>query len=431
LRLSRRRFLSGIAAGVGAGLAPALVEARGRAPGRRSAATARVLVIGGGFAGATAARYLARWAPEVDVTLVTAPGPYWTCPFSNTAVVGLRDTDSLEIDYRAFPSRTNLALLRGEVTDFDPVRRRAQLADGRAFEADRVILAPGIEMIEDAIEGYDAAARERFPHAWEAGPATGDLFQRLQAVPDGGLVVVTAPPNPYRCPPGPYERASLMAWWLQQHRPKARLVILDAKDRFTKDELFRAAWSERYPALAWLGQADGGTLRRIDSSAGTLHTDFDDWTPDLACVIPPQRAAGLARRAGLDGGLGWCPVNPTTFESTLYPGVHVIGDAAIANPMPKSAFAANSQGKACAAAIAALVSGVPAPEPVLLNTCYSLVAPDAGIAIAAAYAVVDGALTTVEGASGISPLDATAEIRALEAAHAHGWYRSVVTDAFG
>ena len=422
MSLSRRRFLAG---GFGtAALAGAPAFARG-------AGRARVLVIGGGFAGATAARYLAAWAPGAQVTLVTPPRNYWTCPFSNTAVAGLRSTDSLEVDYRAVAARTNLTLLRATVTELDPVTRRATLDDGRVLAADRIILAPGIELGGESIEGYGPEAAARFPHAWEAGPATTDLRARLEAVPDGGLVVITAPPNPYRCPPGPYERASLMAWWLARHRPRAKLAILDAKDRFTKDTLFRAAWDARYPALEWLGQADGGTLRRVDAAAGTLHTDFDDWKPDLACVIPPQRAAAVARRAGLDGGRGWCPVDPVTFESTLAPGVHVLGDAAIANPMPKSAFAANSQGKACAAALAALLADAPVPEPVLLNTCYSLVAPDAGIAIAAAYAVRDGVLEVVDGASGVSPDDAPESVRTLEAAHARGWYESIVADAFG
>ncbi|HSG88474.1 MAG TPA: NAD(P)/FAD-dependent oxidoreductase [Pseudomonadales bacterium] len=421
MTLTRRHLLRGAAGALALPFAGPL-----RAAGR----DARVLVIGGGFAGATAARYLARWSPRTRVTLVTSPERYWTCPFSNTAIAGLRSVDRLEVDYGALAADPGVELIRAEVTELDPVLRRARLADGRVLEADRIIVAPGIDLDGARIDGYDAAAAQRFPHAWEAGPATALLRKRLEAVPEGGLVIVTAPDNPYRCPPGPYERASLMAWWLQQHRPRARLLILDAKDAFTKDALFRAEWQARYPNLAWSGRSDGATLRRVDARAGTLHTDFEDHAPDLACVIPPQRAARLARDAGLDGGRGWCPVEPLAFESTLMAGVHVIGDAAIANPMPKSAFAANSQGKACAAALAHLIEGLPAPAPVLMNTCYSLVAPDAAISIAGAYGVRDGALETLEGTAGVSPAEGGG-VRAAEADHAHGWYESIVADAFG
>jgi NADPH-dependent 2,4-dienoyl-CoA reductase/sulfur reductase-like enzyme len=420
--MNRRRFL---VTALGSGLALATsgitVHARSRA---------RVLVLGGGFAGATTARYLARWSPRTEVILVTAPGRYWTCPFSNTALAGMRSVDDLEVD-RSGLQGGNLQVVRARVTALDPVRRRATLEDGRQLTADRIVVAPGVDLDGGGITGYGPAAAERFPHAWEAGPPTRELRRRLQAVPDGGLVVITAPEAPYRCPPGPYERASLMAWWLARHRPRAKLVILDAKDRFTKDELFRSAWAERYPNLEWQGRADGAALRRVDAQRGTLHTDFDDWQPDLGCVIPPQKAGALARNAGLDGGRGWCPVNPLAFESTLAPGVHVLGDAAIADPMPKSAFAANSQGKACAAALAALVEGRSPPSPILMNTCYSLVAPDAGIAIAGRYDVREERLHTLSGSAGVSPADPAEGVRSLEAAHAHGWYRAVVADAFG
>ncbi|MEE4301064.1 MAG: NAD(P)/FAD-dependent oxidoreductase [Pseudomonadales bacterium] len=421
MTLSRRAFLAGL--GAAGALAPAI---HGRA-----AAEARVLVVGGGFAGATAARYLARWAPDTSVTLVTAPGRYWTCPFSNTALAGLRSVDDLEVNYAGLVGTPGLEVLRARVVELDPVARRARLEDGRTLTADRIVVAPGIELDGSGIDGYGESAMARFPHAWEAGPATALLRRRLEAVPDGGLVVITAPENPYRCPPGPYERASLMAWWLTAHRPRARLVILDAKDSFTKDALFRAEWATRYPNLEWVGRGDGGTLRAVDTDAGSLHTDFDDWNADLACVIPPQRAAALVRDAGLDAGRGWCPVDGTSFESTVHAGVHVIGDAAIANPMPKSAFAANSQGKACAAALAALLADADPPPPVLMNTCYSLVAPDAAIAIAGSYTTVDGVLATLPGTAGVSTSGAGEEIRTLEAEHAHGWYASIVADAFG
>ena len=267
------------------------------------------------------------------------------------------------------------------------------------------------------------------------GGQTVTLAKQLQAMPDGGVFAIAVPPSPYRCPPGPYERASLMAWWLQRHRPRSKLLLLDGKDQFTKDRLFKAAWAHRYPNLAWQGLSDGAGLRRVSARENLIETDFDRFSPALANVIPPQRAPALLRRAGLDAGQGWCPVEPTGFESPLAKDVHILGDAAIANPMPKSAFAANSQAKACAAALLADFAGVPRPAPVLLNTCYSLVAPDAGIAVVGSYAVQDGKLVTLSEASGLSPdrealgakLDA---VRAAEAAHARGWYASIRADAF-
>ncbi len=394
-------------------------------------ASARVVIVGGGFAGATAARYLRRWAPDLHVTLVVGTDRYWTCPFSNLVLVGERPLDSLEV-HRSRLAKGGIELLRATATGFDPEQRTLELADGSELRWDRLVLAPGIEVLPEAIEGHDAAGVERFPHAWQGGPATADLARRLRDVPDGGLVVITVPEAPYRCPPGPYERASLFAWWLARHRPQARLVILDANDRFTKDELFKDHWRQVHgDRLQWFGQADGGTLRAVEVRRGTLHTDFDDWRPDLACVIPPQRAAAVARQAGLDEGRGWCAVDPRTFASRIHPDIHVIGDAAIANPMPKSAFAAASQARVCAAAIATEFAGQDAPEAILGNTCYSLLEPDLAISVSGSYRGTAAGIEALPGSTGTSPLDATAEVRRAEAGHARGWYAAARADAFG
>ncbi len=415
-------------AGLGATLGPRTFAAR-------STSSGSVLILGAGFAGASLAWALKRWAPSLAVTVVASPARYWTCPFSNTALLEPEATDALEVRYGAFQTPEAPILIRGNVVAVEPEQRALVLEDGRRFSADKLVLAPGIEFVRDAIEGYDAAAESRFPHAWEAGPSTLTLAQRLRAVPDGGLVVMTIPPNPYRCPPGPYERASLMAWWLQRHRPRSKLLLLDGKDQFTKDRLFKAAWAARYPNLTWQGLSDGAGLRRVSARENLIETDFDRFTPALANVIPPQRAPVLLRHAGLDGGQGWCPVEPTGFESPLAKDVHILGDAAIANPMPKSAFAANSQGKACAAALLADFAGAPRPAPVLMNTCYSLVAPDAGIAVVGSYAVQGGKLVSLGEGSGLSP-DREAlgpqlnAVRAAEAAHGRSWYASIRADAF-
>ena len=226
----------------------------------------------------------------------------------------------------------------------EPEHRALVLEDGRRLTGDKLVLAPGIEFAPEGLEGYDAAAAARFPHAWEAGPESLRLAERLRAVPDGGLVVMTIPPNPYRCPPGPYERAS--SWpGLQSTGPRPSFFSSIARTALPRTPSSRRL-GKRAIRIEWQGLSAGARLRRVDGKTGLIETDFDRFSPDLANVIPPQRAPALLRRAGLDGGQGWCPIEPTAFESPLAKDVHILGDAAIANPMPKSAFAANSQGKA-------------------------------------------------------------------------------------
>lgn len=420
--LTRRRFL---------GLASSLPFAGVLARRARAKTRAHVVVVGGGFGGAACAKYLRRADPTIDVTLVTPDHEFRTCPFSNAVLVGLRDLASLTYNYHQLRERHGVRVIHGVATTLDPTLRRLTLKNGKTLAYDRLVLSPGIELQWGALAGYDAAASTVFPHAWEAGPQTLLLRRQLEAMPDGGLVVITAPEAPYRCPPGPYERASLIAHYLQTHKPKSKILLLDAKDTFTKDKLFRAAWQQLYPGrLEWVSGSQGGRAVRVDPRVGTVHTDFEEYKPAVANIIPPQRAAAIARSVGLDDGKGWCPVKASTFESTVHAGVHIIGDAAIANPMPKSAFSANNQAKVCAVAIAALLRGEAPPDPILMNTCYSLVAPNYGISIAAVYHVKDEAIHIVPGSDGISPLDAPDEIRALEAEYTRSWYANITADTF-
>jgi NADPH-dependent 2,4-dienoyl-CoA reductase/sulfur reductase-like enzyme len=389
------------------------------------------VVVGGGFGGATCAKYLRRADTAIEVTLVEPHRQFVTCPFSNAVIAGLRDLASVTQSYEGLRQRHGVHVVHASATGIDPTAHRVTLDDGNVLSYDRLVLSPGIELRWGEIEGYDVAASEVFPHAWEAGPQTTLLGQQLEALPDGGLVLIAVPAEPYRCPPGPYERASLMAYYLKTHKPRSKLLILDAKNSFSKQELFRSAWERLYPGLIeWIPQSQSGRVVRVDVHARTVSTDFDDYKPALANIIPPQRAAAVARAVGLDDGSGWCPVRPMTFESTVRAGVHVIGDAAIANPMPKSAFSANNQAKTCAAAIVALLRGRTLPAPALMNTCYSLVAPDYGISIAAVYRVVDDTVAVVDGSGGLSPLHAPAEVRAQEAEYARAWYANITADTF-
>jgi sulfide dehydrogenase [flavocytochrome c] flavoprotein chain len=393
---------------------------------------ARVVVVGGGFGGATCAKYIRRADAAIEVTLVEPRRQFMTCPFSNAVIAGLREMASIAHSYDALRQRYGVRVIHGSASAIEPAVRRVRLDDGGALAYDRLVLSPGIEVRWGEIEGYDAAASEVFPHAWEAGPQTILLRQQLAAMADDGLVVIAAPAEPYRCPPGPYERASLIAHYLKIHKPRAKLLILDAKNAFSKQELFRSAWERLYPGLIeWIPQSQSGRVVRVDTRTRTVSTDFDDYKPAVANIIPPQQAAAIARSAGLDDGKGWCPVRAGTFESVVHGAIHIIGDAAIANPMPKSAFSANNQAKTCAAAIVAMLRGEALPTPALMNTCYSLVAPDYGISIAAVYRVVDDKIVTVDGSSGVSPLHAAGETRALEAEYAKSWYANITADTFG
>lgn len=418
-RADRRSLLGGLAVGLSTGLMrPALAQAR-----------ARAVVVGGGFAGATCARELRR--AGVDVTLVEPSPTYTACPMSNAVIAGLRDLSRQRFGYEAL-RREGIGVLHQEAVGIDATARRVALADGTTLAYDRLVLAPGIELRFDALPGYDAAAAERMPHAWQAGPQTQMLRERLEAMADGGLVVMAVPAAPYRCPPGPYERASLIAHYLKTRKPRAKLLVLDAKDSFSKQKLFQAAWAELYPGLLeWVPLSEGGAVISVDAATGTLATDFETYRASVANVIPPQRAGRIAQIAGAADRTGWCPIDPVSFESTLLPGVHVIGDAAIAGAMPKSAFAANAQAKACAAAIVELLQGRAPTAPKLINTCYSLVAPGYGISVAGVYVPAGGLLAEVPGAGGTSPLDARPEVRAQEAAYAEDWFVTATREVFG
>jgi NADPH-dependent 2,4-dienoyl-CoA reductase/sulfur reductase-like enzyme len=270
------------------------------------------------------------------------------------------------------------------------------------------------------------------PHAWRAGEQTMLLRRQLESMDDGGLVVMACPANPFRCPPGPYERASLIAYYLKTKKPKSKILLLDAKDAFSKQRLFQNAWKELYPNhLEWVSLSKGGKVTSVEPATKTLVTDFGRHQAAVANVIPPQKAARIAELAQVTDRTGWCPVDAMTFESKQQANVHVIGDAAIMGGMPKSAFSANAQAKVCAAAVAKLIAGLKPDEPRLINTCYSLVAPDYGISVAGVYQPKNGVLTDVPGAGGISPIDAPRSTREAEAIYANAWFTTIGSEVFG
>ena len=284
----------------------------------------------------------------------------------------------------------------------------------------------------DQLSGYSRQGAQDMPHAWLAGAQTTLLRRQLQAMPDDGLAIISVPPAPYRCPPGPYERASLIASYFKQAKPKARILILDSNDRFSKQALFQQGWRDLYgDIIRWQSASNDGRVIRVEPANMRVHTDFDTYQPDVANIIPPQQAGDIAHRAGVTDSSGWCPVESVSFESNRQPNIHVIGDAAIAAPMPKSAFAANAQAKVCAIALVRLFRGI-RPEPtVLANTCYSYLKPGHAISVAGAYRTDNGEFSAIAAASGASPIDATQALRQQEAAHAADWFSAITQETFG
>jgi sulfide dehydrogenase [flavocytochrome c] flavoprotein subunit len=294
-------------------------------------------------------------------------------------------------------------------------------------------VSPGIELKYEGIAGYSAEAAEKMPHAWKAGPQTTLLRKQLEAMADGGLVIISAPADPFRCPPGPYERAALIALYLKQAKPKSKVLILDAKEKFAKQGLFMEGWKKLYgDMIEWVPASKEGKVVKVDAATNTV------WSGELEAehkgavvnIIPPQTAGKIAITSGLADDKGWCPVNHATFESTLQKGVYVIGDASNAAPMPKSGYSANSQAKVAASAIAAALNGTTAPTPAYTNTCYSTLGHDYGISVAGVYKIADGKLVSVEGSGGVSVANASPEVRKREAAYGQSWYNNIVADVF-
>jgi sulfide dehydrogenase [flavocytochrome c] flavoprotein subunit len=423
-RINRRNFIkiAGGAAAVSAIGFPAIAAAGGKK---------QVVIVGGGVGGATAAKYIRRADPTVEVTLIEPNKHYYTCFMSNEVIGGERSMDSIKFGYDGLRGH-GVTVVHDSATAIDAKARTVTTKGGKTFSYDRCIVAPGISFV-DNIEGYDMAAAEKMPHAWKAGPQTALLRKQLEAMPDGGMVLIAPPPNPFRCPPGPYERACQIANYLKTSKPKSKILIIDAKDKFSKQGLFTQAWDRHYKGMIdWIKAVDsGGGVKSVDAKTGTVNTEFDEYKPAVANIIPAQVAGSIAKVAGLTDDSGWCPVTGKTFESTIHKGIHVIGDAAIQAPLPKSGYAANSEAKVVAAAVVDLVNGREPGTPSWVNTCYSIVAPEDGISVAMVYNLVDGKVAKVKGAGGLTPMDSSPEERAREVQYAYSWFNNITNDIFG
>ncbi len=373
--MKRRAFLKAV-------LAAGTAATAARSPGR---SRGRVLIVGGGFAGSACALALRRLDPALDVVLVDPDESYATGPMSNEVLVGWRSLASITVTRRGLRA-AGVRVLAGRVADIDAAAHGVRLEDGRRERYDRLVVAPGIRFLWERIVGYDAFTARSMPHAWQAGEQTSLLARRLAALPAGGVVAICVPGGLMRCPPGPYERATLIAEYLARRRPRAKVLIFDANNHFPRQDLFTEAWRSRYAGrVEWIAGTAGGSLSGVDVTRSTLHVEGGTQRVDVANVIPPQAPGLIAATAGLSAGHGWCPVDSLTFESTLSPGVHVIGDACIAGAMPKAGSAAVSQARQCAAAIVAALAGRAPPTEELTSVCFGLVARDAGLAIPARF----------------------------------------------
>lgn len=421
---SRRQWLGRVGKTAVAGAALLSVPAYARP------AAGKVVVIGGGFGGATAARYIKKRNPAIDVTLIEPSTTFYTCPFMNMHFAGLRTFDQQGHGFDDLRA-AGINVIHDFAADVDASSKNITLAKGDTLPYDKLLLSPGIDIRWDVLDGYDEAASILAPHAWQAGEQTRILKQQLEAMPDGGTFLMVAPENPFRCPPGPYERASMVAHYLKHNKPKSKVLILDAKDAFSKQGLFQDGWNQVYGDLIeWVPLSDDGKVVRVDAQNLSVETAFGEiHQADVLNVIPPQKAGVIAHRAGVADASGWVPVKHDTFESELVSDVYVVGDATIASPMPKSGFSANAQAKVAAAAIVNSLADKPTAQASFTNTCYSLIAPDYGISVGHLYAVQDGKLSEASG--GVSPKEATPTFRKLEAEYGESWYNAIALDIWG
>jgi NADPH-dependent 2,4-dienoyl-CoA reductase/sulfur reductase-like enzyme len=414
--VSRRKFLGWLSASAAV---TAAAPARGAPAGR-------VVVIGGGFAGATAAKYIRMWSPDIEVTLVERDEEFISCPLSNRVLAGVVQLKELTRGYGKLHAKHGVKVVRDEAVSIDAAKKKVSLAGGGTLAYDRLVVAPGVDLLPGEVPGL-AEASDRILHAWKAGLQTTYLRKQLEAMPDGGVYAITIPRAPYRCPPGPYERACQVAWYFSRHKPRSKVLILDAnEDVVSKKGLFTKAWTERYPGI--VEYHPNSELTAVDGQSLTARLAFEDVKADVLNVVPPQRAGGIALEAGLvNANNRWCGVDFLTYESTAVPNVHVLGDAIMAAPqMPKSGHMANQHAKVCAAAIIALLHGDKVnPQPMLTNTCYSFVSDKEVIHVASVHGY-NGEKKTMEilpGASGVSAAASEQEGRFAES-----WGRNIWND---
>lgn len=419
MSLNRRTFL-GTTLAAGASLAAPMVRASGKP---------RVVVVGGGAGGATAARYIVKDSKgAIDVTLIEPTRKYYTCFFSNLYLGGFKDIEDIGHTYGGLAAG-GVNVVHDWAIGVDRDAKTVSLAGGATLPYDKLILSPGIDFVDGAVEGWDLSAQNAMPHAYKAGSQSELLKAQLQAMPDGGVFAMVAPPNPYRCPPGPYERVSMVAHFLKNNNPTAKIIVADPKPKFSKMGLFQEGWNNHYAGMVdWIGQDFGGGNVSVDPAAMTVTIDDEVTKVDVCNVIPAMKAGRIAELAGVTEG-NWAPVNAADMSTKADPDVYVLGDASAQGDMPKSGFSANSQAKVCAMAVRGALTGSKVFPAKFSNTCWSLIATNDGVKVGATYKATPEKIAKVDGF--ISATGETAELRKATYEESEGWYAGITADMLG
>jgi len=418
MTLNRRTFLGTAAAA--ASLSAPMVHAMGKP---------RVIVVGGGAGGATAARYIAKDSKgAIDVTLIEPTRTYYTCFFSNLYLGGFKEIDDIGHTYGGLAAG-GVNVVHDWAIGVDRDAKTVSLAGGATLPYDKLILSPGIDFVDGAVEGWDVSTQNKMPHAYKAGSQSELLKAQLAAMPEGGVFAMVAPPNPYRCPPGPYERVSMVAHFLKQNNPTAKIIVADPKSKFSKMALFQEGWANHYEGMVdWIGEDFGGGNVSVDPDAMTVTIDGEVTKVDVCNVIPAMKAGRIAELAGVTDG-NWAPVNAADMSTKADADVYVLGDASQQGDMPKSGFSANSQAKVCANAVRGALTGSKVFPAKFSNTCWSLIAPNDGVKVGATYEATLEKIAKVDGF--ISQTGESADVRKATYVESEGWYTGITNDMMG
>ena len=421
MTITRRRFIRQTAAASAILAAPSLHAAGHGKP--------RVVVVGGGAGGATAARYIAKDSKgAVDVTLVEATRAYYTCFFSNLYLGGVKDYDDIGHTYGKLAS-IGINVIHDWAVGVDRDTKHVSLASGEKVPYDKLILSPGIDFVDGAVEGWNVSAQNAMPHAYKAGSQSELLKSQIMAMPQGGTYAMVAPPNPYRCPPGPYERVSMVAHHFSQHNPTAKIIVADPKPKFSKMGLFQEGWNNHYSGMIdWIGKDFGGGNVSVDAANMTLSIDGESIRVDACNVIPAMKAGRIAEMAGVTDG-NWAPVNAVDMSSKADADIYVLGDSAHQGDMPKSGFSANSQAKVCANAVRGALTGSKVFPAKFSNTCWSLINSNDGVKVGATYEATDEKIAKIDGF--VSKTGESAEVRKQTYLESEDWYTGITSDMFG
>ncbi|WP_146344107.1 NAD(P)/FAD-dependent oxidoreductase [Falsiphaeobacter marinintestinus] len=422
MTINRRTFL-GTSIGVAASLSAPMVMGAGH--GRP-----KVVVIGGGAGGATAARYIAKDSKgAIDVTLIEPTRTYYTCFFSNLYMGGFRELSSIGHTYGKLAADYGVNVVHDWAVGIDRDAKTVTLAGGGSLPYDRLILSPGIDFVDGAVPGWDVSAQNKMPHAYKAGSQSELLKAQIESMPQGGTFCMVAPPNPFRCPPGPYERVSMVAHVLKEKNPTAKIIIADPKAKFSKMALFQEGWGNHYDGMIdWIGADFGGDNVQVDPDAMTVTIDGEETKVDVCNVIPAMKAGRICEMAGITDG-NWAPVSGHTMQSRIDENIHVLGDACAQGDMPKSGFSANSQAKVAAMAVRGALTGSKVFPAKFSNTCWSLIDTDDGVKVGATYEATDEKIAKVDGF--ISKTGENAELRQATYEESIGWYAGITSDMFG